>query len=95
MRCQQASGERESELASVWNGETTQHMRRKTMVTMPIASAFWTKFAAAPCGWLDSQSGKWMVARAVAMVRTREGDAEADALENLCTVAAVADVLLR
>ncbi len=57
------------------------------MVTQPIACAFWTKFAAAPPAFFASAEGKRLTARAVEMVRQREGNEEAAALQNLITVA--------
>ncbi len=65
------------------------------MVTKPIACAFWSKFASAPAGWLRKKKNESMIVRAVALVRMREGDVEADALKNLVDAATALDVIAR
>ena len=65
------------------------------MVTKPYAMKFWTQFSSAPQGWWQSPKADALVQKAIALVKATEGEDEAKALENLCTVAKAADKVLK
>jgi len=62
------------------------------MLTTKTAGIIYTKFCAAPDGWLRSAEGKRLRDKAIALVRQKCGDSEADTLANLLALAAVVPV---
>jgi len=59
------------------------------MLTTTTAQTIYSKLCQAPSAWFRSKEGKALTAKAIALVRQKCGDSEADTLADLLTLAEI------